>query len=90
MTRFTLPLFIRKHEMIAYAQSGIEFHHKEKDRSEILQLGQIHTILLGYHFFFLILSLYCPQYVICNIHNMKLFTIFLKTDYIITLNNHMH
>ena len=34
--------------------------------------------------FFLILVLYCPQYVIYDIHNMKVFNIFLKIDYIIT------
>ena len=75
--------------MIVHAQSRMEFHPKEKDGGEILQLDQFHMILVWFHFFFLILSLYCPQYVICNIHNMKVLTIFLKTDYIITLNNHM-
>ena len=44
--RFTLPLFIRKHEMIVYAQSGMEFNREEKDRVEILQWDQFHTILV--------------------------------------------
>ena len=73
--------------MIVHAQSGMEFHSKEKDGGEILQLGQYHMILVRFHFF-LILGLYCLQYMIYNIHNMKVFTIFLKIDYIMTLNNH--
>ena len=64
--------------MIVYSQSGMEFHHKAKDGGKILQLGQFHMILVWFHFFFLILSIYCPQYFIYNIHNMKVFTIFLK------------
>ena len=42
MTCFTLPLFIRKHEMTVYAQSGMEFHREKEDRREILHLGQFH------------------------------------------------
>ena len=49
--RFTLPLFIRKHEMIVYAQSGMEFNREEKDRVEILQWDQFHTILVLISFF---------------------------------------
>ena len=71
--------------MIVYAQSGMVFNSEEKDRIEILQLDQFHMILVWFHFF-LILGLYCSQYVIYSIHNMKL-TIFLKIDYIIRLNN---
>ena len=60
--------------MIVYAQSGMEFHREEKDGRETLHLGQFHIILVRYHFF-LILGLYCPQYVIYIniyiIHNMK-------------------
>ena len=41
---FHIALFIRKHEMIVYAQSGMEFHREEKDEGEILQLGQFHMI----------------------------------------------
>ena len=35
-----------KHEMILYAQSGMEFHREEKGRGGILQLDQFHTILV--------------------------------------------
>ena len=31
--------------MVVYAQSGMEFHHKEKDGGEIPQLGQFHIVL---------------------------------------------
>ena len=72
--------------MIVHAQSEMEFHREEKDGGEILQLGLFHIILVWF-IFFLILGLYCPQYVTYNIHNMKVFTIFLKFDYIIALNN---
>ena len=72
--------------MIVHAQSEMEFHLEEKDGGEILQLGLFHIILVWF-IFFLILGLYCPQYVTYNIHNMKVFTIFLKFDYIIALNN---
>ena len=67
--------------MIVYAQSGMVFNSEEKDRIEILQLDQFHMILVWFHFF-LILGFfsYCPQYVMCNIDNMKVFTIFLKID----------
>ena len=74
--------------MIVHAQSWMEFHREEKDGGEILQVGPFHMILVWFHFS-LILGLYSPQYVIYNIHNMKVLTIFLKIDYIITLNNHM-
>ena len=74
--------------MIVHVQSGMEFHHEEKDGGEILQLGLFHIILVWF-IFFLILGLCCPQYEMYNIHNMKEFTIFLKFDYTNTLNNHM-
>ena len=32
--------------MIVYAQSGMEFNREEKDRVEILQWDQFHTILV--------------------------------------------
>ena len=77
-----------KHKMIVHAQLGMEFHWEEKDGRETFQLGQFHMIFVWSHFF-LILGLYCSQYMIYNIHNKKVFTIFLKIDYIMTLNNHM-
>ena len=61
--------------MIVHAQSGMKCHCEEKVGGEILQLGQFHMILVWFRFF-LILGLYCPQYMIYNIHNMKVFTIF--------------
>ena len=41
----------------------MEFHLEEKDGGEILQVAQFHMILVLFHFF-LILGLYCPQYVL--------------------------
>ena len=66
--------------MIVHAQSEMEFYREEKNDGEILQQGEFHLILVWFHFF-LSLVLYCSEYVIYNIHNMKVFTIFLKTDY---------
>ena len=77
-----------KHEMIVHAQSGMKFHRQKKNVGEILQLAQFRMILVWFHFL-LILVLYFPQYVINNIHNMKVFTIFWKFDYTMTLNNHI-
>ena len=74
--------------MIVHAQSEMEFHREEKDGGEILQLDLFHIILVWFNFF-LILGLYCRQYVMYNIHNTKVFTIFLNIDCIIILNNHM-
>ena len=43
---FHIAAIYKKHEMIVYAQSEIEFYREEKDRGEILQLDQFHTILV--------------------------------------------
>ena len=74
ITRFTLPRFMRQHEMIVYVQSGTEFDSKEKDGGENLHLGQFNMILVRFHFF-LILGLYCSRYVI---YNIKVLVNFLK------------
>ena len=38
--------------MIVYAQSRMEFHPKEKDGGEILQLDQFQMTLVWFNFFF--------------------------------------
>ena len=60
--------------MIVYAQPGTEFDGKEKDGGENLHLPQFNMILVRFHFF-LILGLYCPEYVI---YNIKVLVNFLK------------
>ena len=47
----------------------MEFHLEEKDGGEILQVAQSHMILVLFHFF-LILGLYCPQYVLTIMQKM--------------------
>ena len=55
--------------MILNVQLGMEFHLEEKDGGEILQVAQFHMILVLFHFF-LILGLYCPQYVLTIMQKM--------------------
>ena len=55
--------------MILNVQLGMEFHLEEKDGGKILQVAQFHMILVLFHFF-LILGLYCPQYVLTIMQKM--------------------